>query len=79
MHSENDAVSTESVTVNGTVHPLGADSSLSTLLVSMGVDIEKARGVAIAINDTVIRKRNWSTHHLLPGDRVEIVTARQGG
>jgi sulfur carrier protein len=38
-----------------------------------------ARGVAVAINGTVVPRAAWSSTRLSAGDQVEIVRARQGG
>jgi sulfur carrier protein len=40
---------------------------------------EDGRGIAIAINDSVISKSRWAEHELREGDRIEIVRATQGG
>jgi sulfur carrier protein len=37
------------------------------------------RGIAIAVNDTVVSKSQWHSHELHNGDRIEIVRAMQGG
>ena len=37
------------------------------------------RGVAVAVNDAVVPRGEWSRHPLSDGDVVEIVTAVQGG
>ena len=37
------------------------------------------RGVAAAVNETVVPRAHWSTTTLRSGDRVEILTAVQGG
>ena len=37
------------------------------------------RGIAIAVNDTVVSKSRWAEHKLNDGDRIEIVRATQGG
>lgn len=37
------------------------------------------RGVAVAVNDTVVPRSHWSHHPLRDGDRVEIIQATQGG
>ena len=51
---------------------------LVDLLHERQIDITK-RGVAVAVNDTVIPRARWEEHLLEEGDRVEIVTAMQGG
>ncbi|WP_213452756.1 sulfur carrier protein ThiS [Rhizomonospora bruguierae] len=37
------------------------------------------RGVAVAVNGEVVPRSAWSTTGLSPGDRVEVLTAAQGG
>ncbi|MGC8463952.1 MAG: sulfur carrier protein ThiS [Acidimicrobiales bacterium] len=37
------------------------------------------RGVAVAVNGTVVPRSQWDATVLNPGDRVEIVTAAAGG
>lgn len=37
------------------------------------------RGIAIAVNDSVVPKSQWPEHKLRDGDRIEIVKAVQGG
>ncbi|MCS6905110.1 MAG: sulfur carrier protein ThiS [Bacteroidia bacterium] len=36
-------------------------------------------GIAVAVNDNVIKKSEWDKFELQEGDKVEIVYARQGG
>jgi sulfur carrier protein len=38
-----------------------------------------ARGIAVAINGEVVRRGDWPTHRLRDGDRVEVLSAAQGG
>ena len=65
------------LSVNGDVRTF--DASLAAVLAHFGVDVAAARGVAVAVNDEIVRKKDWQSHVLQPDDRVEIVTARQGG
>jgi sulfur carrier protein len=37
------------------------------------------RGVAVALDDAVVPRSAWGTTNVRPGDRVEVVTAVQGG
>ena len=39
----------------------------------------KQNGIAIAINNTVIPKSNWNSHHLNETDDILIISATQGG
>jgi sulfur carrier protein len=67
------------IIVNGEAHPVPDDGALTSLLRDEGIDPEEASGVAIALNDEVVRRSDWATTTLEAGDRVEIVTATQGG
>ena len=67
------------ITVNGEPRQINPDMPLVSLLAEIGIDVDSSRGVAVAIDDTVIRKKNWASHVLHPGARVEVVTAKQGG
>lgn len=37
------------------------------------------RGVAVAINDRIVRRGDWSNHVLNDGDDVTVITAAYGG
>jgi sulfur carrier protein len=60
------------LTVNGERRELPAGSRLSSLVGDHG-------GVAVALNGVVVRAAAWPSTELRERDRVEIVTARQGG
>jgi sulfur carrier protein len=53
-------------------------TTLAELLVVRGVD-PAARFLAIAVNGAVVRRREWASRELSPGDTVEIVRPLQGG
>ncbi len=65
--------------VNGEERALGTGMTISGLVRAEGLDPETVRGVAVALNNTVIRRNEWSGALVNHGDRVEIVTAQQGG
>ena len=67
------------ITVNGTARQVEDQLPLAALLADMGIDVNTARGVAVALDDTLVRRPNWATCFLHDGARVEIVTAKQGG
>ena len=73
------AIETVTITVNGDARVFDAGTPLTSVLRAFGVDPERARGVAVAVNDTLVRRPEWPMRRLAEGDRVEIVTARQGG
>lgn len=64
------------ITVNGTPKDLTEDSSLADVVSSVTAS---TTGVAVAVNDDVVPKGAWPTTSLHPGDRVEVLTAVQGG
>jgi len=43
------------------------------------LSLPNAKGYAIALNGTLVRKDRWQSTPLTDGDRVEIVRAMQGG
>lgn len=67
------------VVVNGEQRSAPGDGRLVALLVELGVDVDAPRGVAVAVNDAVIRRNDWKAARLADGDRVEVVTAKAGG
>jgi sulfur carrier protein len=66
-----------SIRVNGEDEVL-AVQTLAALLEHKAVD-ESQRGIAVALNGTVVPRSAWPQTPLRPGDSVEIVRARQGG
>jgi sulfur carrier protein len=53
-------------------------SSNLTVQALLDLEILKTKGIAIAINDTVIPKSNWNSHPLKETDTVLIISATQG-
>ena len=64
------------VVVNGAFAPLVAN--VIELLEGVGVD-PQARGVAVAVNGTVVPRRDWAQRTLVDGDQIEIVKPFAGG
>lgn len=54
------------------------DYALTAIMAADGVD-PMARGIAVAVNDSVVPRGRWADTVLSPGDRVEIVKVLQGG
>jgi sulfur carrier protein len=68
--------------VNGEPYPLDGRTGVEELvaaLVPAYVADGAPQGVAVAINDAVVPRGTWPSTVVAPGDRVEIVTAVQGG
>ncbi|MCC5034572.1 sulfur carrier protein ThiS [Streptomyces sp. WAC 00631] len=67
---------TVTVTVNGASRDLPPGTTLDALVAGF----TRARtGVAAAVNETVVPRGDWPATRLGAGDRVEILTAVQGG
>ncbi|GHA83197.1 sulfur carrier protein ThiS [Streptomyces termitum] len=64
------------VSVNGEPRALAAPVSLSALVAGLTT---APSGVAAAVNETVVPRGAWASTLLADGDRVEILTAVQGG
>ena len=65
------------VVVNGERRTLEG-SGIDGLLRSLGHDPDR-RGIAVAINDEVVPRAQWSGREIVAGDRIEVVGAVQGG
>ncbi len=65
------------IRVNGESEPL-AVATLDALLAEKAVDTRQ-RGIAVALNGSVVPRAAWRDTALKPGDSIEIVRARQGG
>ncbi|WP_406860452.1 sulfur carrier protein ThiS [Streptomyces sp. HUAS MG47] len=64
------------VSVNGEPRELGGPLPLSALVATLTT---APSGVAAALNETVVPRSAWGTTYVGEGDRVEILTAVQGG
>ena len=40
---------------------------------------EKQKGIAVAVNETVVPKAQWDIYELQPNDKVLVIKATQGG
>ncbi|MET0422950.1 MAG: sulfur carrier protein ThiS [Actinoplanes sp.] len=64
------------LTVNGRVVDAERELSVQGLVETL---TEARRGVAVAVNGTVVPRSTWATVPLADGDAVEVLTAAQGG
>ncbi|MNW59726.1 sulfur carrier protein ThiS [compost metagenome] len=76
--------STASALVNGEPYPLTAPTTVAALVAALLPELvgdtgNVPRGVAVAIDDAVLPRSTWTYTALRDGDRVEVVTAVQGG
>ena len=64
------------LTVNGRDFSAESGLSVEALVASL---TEARRGVAVAVNGTVVPRSAWAVVPLADGDAVEVLTAAQGG
>ena len=64
------------IRLNGETEQLAASTVAE--LVAAKSDMA-GRGLAVALNGTLVRRADWAATPLKPGDAVEIVRAMQGG
>ncbi|WP_228994190.1 sulfur carrier protein ThiS [Streptomyces sp. DH8] len=67
---------TVSVSVNGEVRAVPAGTDLGALVATL---TRAPSGVAAAVNESVVPRGRWAATPLGEGDRVEVLTAVQGG
>ncbi|TWB18670.1 sulfur carrier protein ThiS [Nitrospirillum amazonense] len=66
------------ITVNGKTRDHANGLDLPALLGEAGVDLG-ARGIAVAVNGTVVPRARWAERAVADGDAIEIVKVLQGG
>ena len=65
--------------VNGADREIGDPvKTLDELLRALGVPPDRT-GTAVAVNDAVVPRGRWAATRVAEGDRIEIITAAQGG
>lgn len=64
------------VFVNGERQEIAAGTALDTLVAALTA---APSGVAAALNETVVPRAQWPDTCLSEGDRIEVLTAVQGG
>jgi sulfur carrier protein len=64
------------ITLNGRPFELTGDHTVAAAVAAL---TSTDQGCAVAVNDEVVPRHDWSSRSLSAGDRVEILTAVQGG
>ncbi|MFE4370026.1 sulfur carrier protein ThiS [Streptomyces sp. NPDC056835] len=64
------------ISVNGEPYELAPATTLDVVVAALTA---APSGVAAAVNETVVPRTRWSGTPLSDGDRVEVLTAVQGG
>ncbi|MFI2199531.1 sulfur carrier protein ThiS [Streptomyces sp. NPDC020192] len=67
---------TVSISVNGERREIVPGTVLDSVVRSL---VAAPSGVAAAVNETVVPRTRWAATALADGDRVEVLTAVQGG
>lgn len=67
------------ITLNGESRTIAAEATIAELLRGMDLDPSTPKGIAVAVNDEVVPKSAWDGRELEASDRVEVISARQGG
>lgn len=65
------------IIINNTEYHFEEGVNLLTALASLKMDEKK--GIAVAVNDTIIPKMKWQEMKLLDGDKIIIIGAVAGG
>lgn len=65
------------ISVNSQPQELPDNSTVSAVLQVIG--ITALNGIAVAINNHILKKEEWSSHELKPQDIVVLIRASQGG
>ncbi len=65
------------VLVNGSDRHVPAATTLADLVAEMAPEVR--RGIAVAVNGAVVPRSEWGRTAVSAGDRVEVLTASQGG
>ncbi|WP_353718189.1 sulfur carrier protein ThiS [Dyadobacter sp. 676] len=78
------------ITINGQSREIAASCTLGQIVSELFpsgdhgtpanvADVSRVKGIAIAINQSVVPKSDWPTRLLSPNDHVTVITATQGG
>jgi sulfur carrier protein len=65
------------IRLNDTIRTLASETTLHGLLKELG--LSERKGVAVAVNDTVVPRTTWAHRLLAEADRVLVIHATQGG
>lgn len=66
------------ITLNGTDATFDDGTTLDVIVASLGHD-PSLPGVAAAVDGTVVRRADWPALVVSGGERIEVLTAVQGG
>ena len=64
------------ITVNGQARQVADELSVDALVREIS---DRSTGIAVAVNGEVVPRGSWGDTAVRPGDRIDVVTAVQGG
>ncbi|SIQ63314.1 sulfur carrier protein ThiS [Maribacter ulvicola] len=64
------------VKVNNTPRLFKANTTLEAIITELGISV---KGIAVAVNETIVPKSDWSSATLNESDVVLVIRATQGG
>jgi sulfur carrier protein len=67
------------VLLNGERRNLPEGATLADLVKDCGLDGERRRGIAVAVDAEVVPRSAWERTQLSDGQKIELLTAIQGG
>jgi sulfur carrier protein len=70
------------ITVNGDARTVPASYPLTELLRDLEIDPDnddETAGVAVALNESVVRRQDWEDVRLAEEDTIEVIQAQPGG
>ncbi len=65
--------------INGETQHFEDQQAATVASLMRSLELDDARGTAVAHNDAVVPRGRWENTELRPGDRIEIIRATQGG
>ena len=66
------------ITINNQVRSIAADSVTVQHILDMEIP-KRQKGIAVAVNHTIVPKEEWNSYPVLPQDKILIIKATQGG
>lgn len=69
----------DQITIHVNSSPKTATAGQSLTEIISTLSLQSTKGIAVAVNDSVVPRDNWDQHQLENNDSILIITATQGG
>lgn len=69
---------TVDIRINGQASAVDPSTTVADVVHRYGIE-DDASGIAVAVNDAVVPRREWNSRRVVAGDTIEIIRAVQGG